>query len=167
MRRNERGAATLEFAIVFPCQLFVVLFLIQLALTCGADQVVEYAAYSAARAGLCDRSEESAPLGAEQAAEKAGQIATLPITWAPLSRAGDRQGFMDEVTAEAGTQLTRAQGLTSSTYVHNGDVSSDAVAHHYTRLIPGLDAFLNPKTGDYVYLSTNAEQVTGMSGGGG
>lgn len=167
MRRNERGSATLEFAIVFPCQLFVVLFLIQLALTCGADQVVQYAAYSAARSGLVDRSEESAPLAPEQAAEKAAEVATLALTWAPLARATDRQGFVEEVTSEAGSQYARAQGLTNTVSVHNGDLWTDSVEHHYQRLIPGLDAFLDPKTGDYTFLASSPEPAMNMSGGGG
>lgn len=170
MRQDERGAATLEFAIVFPCQLFIVLWLIQLSLAFGADQVVLYAAYSGARAGLCDRAEEANPLTREQSEEKAAEIATLPITWAPLSHAHDRDAFMSEVNSEAVSQYNRAAAVTSGgpTDPLGADdwQLSVSVAHHYTLLIPGLNAFMSAANGDFVFLGSEPESI-GSSGGGG
>lgn len=50
--RNEKGQAIVEYAIVFPLQLIMVLAIIQLAQIFVAQQVIEYGAFCAARAAV-------------------------------------------------------------------------------------------------------------------
>ncbi len=149
MRKDERGAAMIEFAIVFPLQLFVVLGLIQLALAFGANQVVLYSAYCAARAAIPDRGEEESPLAPEQAAEKAAQVANLAITWAPLSRATDRDAFLNDVRSRGLAQLDASKSLTLTKSVKDdgGAIWTNQVEHHYEMLIPGVNLFLTGQGG--------------------
>ncbi len=50
--RAESGQALVEYAIIFPLQLLITLVIIQLAHLFIAQQVIEYSAFCAARAGL-------------------------------------------------------------------------------------------------------------------
>jgi len=67
--REQRGQAIAEFAVAFPLQLFVMLGTIQLGLIYVGKQVVEYAAFCAARAEV---------VGEDPA--RAAQIVCSPIT---------------------------------------------------------------------------------------
>jgi len=176
MRKSERGAAMVEFAIVFPLQLFVVLGMIQLALAFGASQVVLYSSYSAARSAIADRSEEEAyrsmqpEVAADLAAEKAAEIATLALTWAPVSRAETREAFLSEISSQALTQYARVQPLTDSTEILTGDVWTSRVQHHYTMLITGVGAWMVGEEGfNFVPNDDELEDipraVSSMSGG--
>jgi len=152
MGQDERGSAMLEFAIVFPVQLFVVLGLIQLALAYGANQVVQYSAYCAARAAIPDRREEDPPPSdydqyAREQAEKAAEIAMLPVTWAPLSEATDLPTFLSEVTEQAADQARRTAEYTAvddrqQTFTGR-NVWTSTVTHQYALMIPGVNVFFN------------------------
>jgi Flp pilus assembly protein TadG len=173
LRGNERGAAMLEFAIVFPLQLFVVLGLLQLALAFGANQVVLYSAYSAARAAIPDRGEEDTPMAPEQAAQRAAEVANLAITWAPLSRAADRDEFVADVRAQAVAQADARGYLTTTTNLRDDstNVWTTQVEHHYEMLLPGIAAFLAGNGGfnflpwDHA-MDTEFQEETPSAGGG-
>lgn len=53
-RRNENGSVMLEYALLIPFLLFMTFSIIQLSLLYVADSVMEYAAFSAARAHLVE-----------------------------------------------------------------------------------------------------------------
>ncbi|MFW6158336.1 MAG: TadE family protein [Planctomycetota bacterium] len=58
--RRESGQAIAEFAIVFPVMLMLVLGIVQVSLMFVAKQVVDYAAYAAARAELVEEDPQQA-----------------------------------------------------------------------------------------------------------
>lgn len=60
LRRGERGQALVEYAIVFPIQLMMTLAVIQLAHLFVAKQILDYAAFCGARAGVVGLSHEDA-----------------------------------------------------------------------------------------------------------
>ncbi len=64
----ERGQAIVEFAIAFPLQLMIMLFIMQLALIYVGKQVVTYSAYQAARSAVVAQSEAEARMRAHRAA---------------------------------------------------------------------------------------------------
>ena len=67
--KNVRGSATVEFVITFPLILMIALGIIQLALIYSGQQIVHYAAYCAARAGLTGTNQQ-----------QTAAIACIPIT---------------------------------------------------------------------------------------
>lgn len=83
---DTKGQALVEFALVFPLQLVVVLFILQMALIQVGRAVVGYAAYCAARAEIMGQDPQEAaaialiPLGDQNAAATGGQTMgdTLP-----------------------------------------------------------------------------------------
>lgn len=170
MRKRERGAALVEFAIVFPLQLFVVLGLIQLALAFGASQVVLYSSYSSARAAIVDRRGDPGyttdEVAAAAAAEKGAEVAALPLTWAPVSRAASQSEFLSEVAGQASAQLSSAASRTESALGINGDLLTGRVTHHYQLLIPGISGNLLG-TGGISFLGSDAaiEVEASMEGG--
>lgn len=138
-RRAEHGAALVEFAVVFPVQLFVVLGILQLALAFGAQQVVQYSSYCAARAAIVNGPDGNV---AQQAADKASQLALLPVTWAPLLNAQDAQSLATEVAGKAGDQWSAASSQTSSVSAKASMLWSSRSEHHLLLKIPLVDLFL-------------------------
>jgi hypothetical protein len=67
---GERGQALVEYAIVFPIQLMLMLAIIQLAHILIAKQVLEYAAFCGARAKLVNLSDD-----------EARAAAIIPLSW--------------------------------------------------------------------------------------
>lgn len=138
--RNERGAALTEFAIVFPVQLFVVLGIIQLALAYGAQQVVEYSSYAAARAGIVNGPD---PNKAKEEAVRASQLALLPVTWAPLSDATDADALTAEVKATGGSQWEASKTQTTALNYKAYALWGSTVDHSFMLKIPVVDVFLS------------------------
>ena len=60
MSRNEKGQAVVEFALIFPLQILVTLLILQISFLYVAEQVVNYAAFAAARAELVGEDAEQA-----------------------------------------------------------------------------------------------------------
>ncbi len=58
--RREEGQAVVEFAVVFPLQIMITLLVIQITLIMVGKQVVNYAAFTAARAQVVGESPEDA-----------------------------------------------------------------------------------------------------------
>ena len=87
--RDDRGQAIVEYAIVFPLQLMLTLAVIQLAHLFIAKQIVEYAAFCAARSALV----ADADTPEEEIETNALYAATVPI-----SRIAGESGY--EVTSE-------------------------------------------------------------------
>jgi Flp pilus assembly protein TadG len=85
---SESGQGLVEFVIVFPVQLFVILAIMQFALLCVGHLVVQHAAFVAARAALVADtmvSDASNPTGspgmsARVAAEEAARIVCAAVT---------------------------------------------------------------------------------------
>ncbi len=73
---SQRGQAIVEFAIAFPLQLMIMLFIMQLALIYTGRQVVTYAAYQAARSAAVAGSQDEAYFRAHRAAS----MICAPIT---------------------------------------------------------------------------------------
>jgi hypothetical protein len=84
LRSEERGQAMVEFAVVFPLQLLITLLVIQISLIMVGKQVVNYAAFCAARAELVGESPEDAavtvctPISGTVADDETGEPITLP-----------------------------------------------------------------------------------------
>jgi Flp pilus assembly protein TadG len=72
LRNDEQGQSLLEFVISFPIVLFLVLAIMQFALMWNAKQVVNYAAFCAARSYIV--------YGIEGKASLAAKIATIPVS---------------------------------------------------------------------------------------
>jgi uncharacterized protein (UPF0333 family) len=72
LKNDERGQSLLEFIISFPIVLFLVLAIMQFALMWNAKQVVNYAAFCAARSYIVYGDEDKASLAA--------RIATIPVS---------------------------------------------------------------------------------------
>ncbi|MBI5549339.1 MAG: pilus assembly protein [Deltaproteobacteria bacterium] len=82
--RGEQGQVVVEAALVFPSLLFLILGILQLTLMQQARLMVEYAAFSAARAGALENMDRRAM----QQAAVVALLPTLPTT--PVQGAGNR-----------------------------------------------------------------------------
>ena len=126
IRRCSRGQALVEYAIVFPVQLMLVLAIIQLAHIFVAKQVLEYSAFCGARAALVD--------------SDAFRAACIPIS-AVAGTSGVRSGGSIDVPGW-GT-LPRSQAAEEKTLVDVSQISVDGsdailctVFHDYELRVP-------------------------------
>lgn len=72
--RDERGAAVVEFVIVLPFFLFLIFFLVGIAMTFSYRQALSQAATEAARAGAVQ------PLGTPEAARRSSAMSAIDST---------------------------------------------------------------------------------------
>ena len=80
-RKKESGQAMVEFAIVFPVLFFFFLTIIQMGLLYTAKQIVNYAAFYAARSAIVMIPEKDIDTGTKrEMIERAASIACIPIS---------------------------------------------------------------------------------------
>jgi Flp pilus assembly protein TadG len=174
VHREERGAVLIEFAVVFPVQLFVTLGIMQLALLIVGHIVVQHAAFAAARAALVQDvpSGQGAP-NPQARAEYAAAVVLAPICATNADLASGRaavQVTRDDLTwpAQGGQfKLNRAAGayapVTTVTLDPGGAQDSYAavqVRHEFALIIPVVNGFF-AKAGPYALYGVNASSVQG------
>ena len=143
MKSDERGQAMVEFALVFPIQLFLTLGILQMALLMIGKEVVSYASYCAARAEI---------VGEDPA--QAAQLACIPI-------AGPSGGG-ETITIPGWRTSIRSRGATSKTTVQVIEAKSSRsgkvvvrVVHLFELQIPFVNYFFTsgPTIGGYPHIA--------------
>ena len=94
LRKNESGQAMVEFAVVFPVVFLLCLVIMQTFLLLSARQVVNYAAYCAARSAIVFLP-DSGNAEAKKKAERAAIIATWSIS--PMKGFGSAETFIKPI----------------------------------------------------------------------
>src|SRR5579859_3625853 len=82
-QHRERGAAAVEFALVLPVLLVLVMGIIDFGRVFSAQQTLTYAARSGARVMVLQNSTTAAITAAQNAASPLGQIATSAFSVSP------------------------------------------------------------------------------------
>lgn len=123
--RVRGGQALVEFAIVFPVIMLVTLGIMQLALIFGAQQVVLYAAFCAARAALVQEGDYPDP-------EKAAELACIPITGTSV---GVRPPVGESIPGIGAALKYAISKVKTSAEVQVGQHEVTAVVTHYYELI--------------------------------
>ena len=94
LRKEESGQAMVEFAVVFPVVFLLCLVIMQTFLLLSARQVVNYAAYCAARSAIVFLP-DSGNAEAKKKAERAAIIATWSIS--PMKGFGSTETFIKPI----------------------------------------------------------------------
>lgn len=103
--RDATGSVMLEFVIAFPVMLVLFFFCIQLALLWIGKQVVHYAAFCAARAGLVTVCHTEGPSGTHESWPRREQLGYRGFDFAAKrSIAGRRGGYAQSEAEWAGCQ---------------------------------------------------------------
>jgi Flp pilus assembly protein TadG len=145
-RDQESGAVLLEFAIVFPAQLFLTLAIMQFTLILVAHLMVQHAAFAAARAALaCDVPlHEGQPANPQRAATHAAALVLGTIA----SDDGQNDPAPSEVVAwrnrNGDVSLSHARGAYGKTTVQLASQQtyvSALVTHDYVLWIPVANKF--------------------------
>lgn len=89
--RDESGAIMLETVLVFPIQILLTLFIVQSAFLWSAANIVNYAAFQAARTAMLEIRGASIDAEAEKKAWIAAHVVTSVLS-NPIKRASDRAG---------------------------------------------------------------------------
>ncbi|WP_415854596.1 TadE/TadG family type IV pilus assembly protein [Sinomonas sp. G460-2] len=82
-QHRERGAAAVEFALVLPVLLVLVLGIIDFGRVFSAQQTLTYAARAGARVMVLQNSQSAAVSAAQNAAAPLGQLATSAFSVSP------------------------------------------------------------------------------------
>ena len=93
LRKNESGQAMVEFAVVFPVVFLLCLVIMQTFLLLSARQVVNYAAYCAARSAIVFLPDKDSD--AKEKAKRAAIIATWSIS--PMKGFGSAETFIKPI----------------------------------------------------------------------
>ena len=127
--RDEDGQAMTEFVIVIPVVIFVFALVLQTVFVAQVSQMMNYAAFTAARSYATTFSKEKGPAGssaqahtrAVKKAEFAANLAMAPVSgavhgeglsvWSPLRRSADRSLFKSK-----GTLYHIGEGIVVSTF---------------------------------------------------
>ena len=149
LRRSVSGQALVEYAIIFPLQLLITLVIIQLAHLFVAQQVIEYSAFCAARAGLAqspaidlDACKRAAVIPLSRITGRTGVIASDSITlpgWGPLSGSGAAD-LKTEVSVRPETINGQPVIVADVTHEYELNVPiGNVVLYKLGDLTPGLD----------------------------
>ncbi len=142
------GQALVEFVILFPVIIYFTLILIQIALIYNAYQVVNYAAYCSARAGIVYQANT-------EKMKRAAVIATIPIAGgkisADISQIPDIYDHYHRVSLKTEVDL---QEYTDSEL-------TVTATHHFQLIVPGVGVLLVPILGVWdMPLSSEAQEST-------
>ncbi len=133
--RNS-GQSLVEFSILFPVIIYFTLILIQTALIYNAYQVVNYAAYCSARAGIVYE-------GSIEKMERAAGIATIPIA----CRKASSQTSLP-VLPQIADIYECYQAASLKTEVELSEYTDSeltvTVTHHFQLIVPGVGISLVP-----------------------
>lgn len=121
---NNRGTATIEFAIVGPLMLILVLATVELAIYMVADASVQIAAQAASRTGLTT----TAPSSGTRATQASATIMNILGGWQNIG------GTVTIATLDYGTYGNAASGTSQSGMGALGDV----VSYNITLTLPGI-----------------------------
>lgn len=133
--KRKDGQAMVEFALVFPVQLFVTLGVLQWALLYIGQEVVAYSAFCAARAAIVEDNPDNA-------AQRAAQIACIPV--AGTSVDGDLEAFEGLPTPIGDLDRGRASIIKTSVAIieppGSGRVTVE-VSHNFELVVPVVNYF--------------------------
>lgn len=150
----EAGQAMVEFVIVFPVQLILTTFLMQLAFLIIGRTAVDHAAWCAARAALvsCQAGGEDP----EQEAERAAEQFLIPVAGRkggigfPINYPG--WGPMDRSTASK--TKTRVEVLNANN-LRTADRVTVKIEHDYLLAVPIANGLWTIPGGHHVYFSSS------------
>lgn len=129
--RDEEGQTIVEFAIVFPLQLFVTLGILQWALLYVGQEVVAYAAFCAARAEIA---------GEDPA--RAAQIACIPISGTSVD--GDIATLPELSTPAGNPDRAKASVVKTNANViapRGSGIVTVQVSHNFELIVPVVNYF--------------------------
>ena len=134
--RNS-GQSLVEFAILFPVIIYITLILIQIALIYNAYQVVNYAAYSSARAGIVYEADM-------EKMERAAFIAVFPIANRKISHRLSLRNLRR--ASEIIDDYYRSSFLKTTVKIdeHTESKLTVTVTHRFELIVPTAEILLVP-----------------------